>query len=220
MTGFIVALEIWVIILLYLFVYLLPFLFLCLAFSKETQMKKIVYSIVFLSVFILVSCSNKEQKQDNGKQAFQLDSVSEAGVRRMQVSNSGTDVRFKGKDYHISIRRAPGDSLPRVKDQAGDVYVDNEILLRITRDKGSEVYSGTFTKRSFSSLVDDNFLSKSILEGMVFDKTSDEGIVLAASVSFPQTDLYVPLSITVTPEGKISMVKEEVMDENYQEEKE
>lgn len=180
-------------------------------------MKKIVYSFSLFAVIFLASCSNKEQKQDDGRQAFQIDSITTPGVQRMQVSNSENDVKLRGKDYHISIRRVPSDSLSSVKDQAGDLFVDNQITLLITRNKGEKVFSKTFTKHSFSSLVDGDFLSKAILEGMVFDKISENGIVLAASVSFPQTDLYVPLSVTVSPEGKMSIAKEEILDENYQE---
>ena len=55
-----------------------------------------------------------------------------------------------------------------------------------------------------------------ILEGVVFDeeKTREgKNIILAASVSYPQTDLYIPFSITITPEGKMSISKNEDMEE-------
>ena len=51
---------------------------------------------------------------------------------------------------------------------------------------------------------------------MVFDeeKTREgKNIILAASVSYPQTDLYIPFSITITPEGKMSISKNEDMEE-------
>ena len=99
----------------------------------------------------------------------------------------------------------------------GDTYVDNKIVLRITR--GSEnVLNKTFTKNDFSSVVDAKFLSKSILEGIVYDKTTPEGIVNAASVCYPQTDLYVPLSITVTADGKMSIKKVDMLEDDYTEE--
>ena len=40
-----------------------------------------------------------------------------------------------------------------------------------------------------------------------------KNIILAASVSYPQTDLYIPFSITITPEGKMSISKNEDMEE-------
>ena len=39
----------------------------------------------------------------------------------------------------------------------------------------------------------------------------------AASICYPQTDLYVPISITISTDGKISMKKEELLEEVYEE---
>ena len=64
----------------------------------------------------------------------------------------------------------------------------------------------------------EDFLAKSILEGMVYNKTTPQGIVYAASVCYPQTDLYVPISITITADGKMTMVREELLEEIYDEE--
>lgn len=177
-------------------------------------MKK-VYWVALLLIFVWTSCGNKTQPGTDDKQGFQMDSVKTGGIQRMQVSDSQTDIKFRGKDYHISIHRTPCDSLKLVNDQTGESFADNEITLVITRNNGEKVFSKTFTKRSFGSVVDENFLSKSVLEGMVYDKVSDNGIVLAASVCYPQTDLYVPLSITITPEGRMSVAKEEILEENY-----
>jgi len=65
--------------------------------------------------------------------------------------------------------------------------------------------------------VEDDFLSHSVLEGMVFDKVTPKGLVFAASICFPQTDLYVPVSVTITSDGTMSMVKEEVLEDLYSE---
>ena len=76
----------------------------------------------------------------------------------------------------------------------------------------------TFTKNDFSSVVDAKFLSKSILEGIVYDKTTPQGIVYAASVCYPQTDLYMPLSITITADGKMSIQKVDMLEEDLNDE--
>ena len=80
------------------------------------------------------------------------------------------------------------------------------------------VLNKTFTKNDFSSVVDANFLSKSILEGIVYDKTTPQGIVYAASVCYPQTDLYMPLSITITADGKMSIQKVDMLEEGLNDE--
>ena len=81
-----------------------------------------------------------------------------------------------------------------------------------------QIFNMTFTKRNFASIVGEDFLSKSILEGMVYNKTTPQGIVFAASVCYPQTDLYVPISITITADGKMTMVREELLEDIYDEE--
>lgn len=196
------------------FGYILHFLFLCLLLSLASIMKK-EYWAVMLMIFVWASCGNKVQPGTDEKQGFQMDSVKTGGIQRMQVSDSQTDIKFRGKDYHISIHRTPCDSLNLVDDQAGGSFADNEIALVITRNNGEKFFSKTFTKRSFTSVIDESFLAKSVLEGMVYDKVSDNGIILAASVCYPQTDLYVPISITIAPDGRMSIAKEEVLDENY-----
>ncbi|MDC7146957.1 DUF4738 domain-containing protein, partial [Bacteroides ovatus] len=43
-------------------------------------------------------------------------------------------------------------------------------------------------------------------------------IVYAASVCYPQTDLYMPLSITITADGKMSIQKVDILEEDYDDE--
>ena len=171
---------------------------------------------LLLIVILGMSCSGKKDNQNEDRQVLLKDSTDARGLQRMQISKSERDIKYKGKDYHIFLLRTPNDSLPHVTSEQGDVYLDNQIVLKLTRGV-EHIFSKTFTKKSFSSFVDDTFFAKSILEGMVYDKTTPEGIVFAASVSYPQTDLYVPISITITADGKMSMKKEELMEDAYAE---
>ena len=177
--------------------------------------REIGFIFTILLLFSAMSCSDKKTTQDNTATAFQIDSVDVHGIQRMQVSKSEQKVKMNGKDYVVRISRVPADSLPLVKNEQGDIYVDNKITLNITRDKGERVFNKVFTKQSFADLVGTGFLSKSILEGMVFDKVASAGFVFAASVSFPQTDLYVPISVVISPSGNISLSKDELMDDTY-----
>ena len=82
------------------------------------------------------------------------DSVDAHGLQRMQSSKAETDIKFKGRDYHSLVRVLLTESLPHVSNEMGDTYVDNKIVLRITR--GSEnVLNKTFNEElTFSSVVD------------------------------------------------------------------
>lgn len=177
-------------------------------------MKQLYFLFVFM-LCVATGCGSKNKTSESPeKHIFQIDSIDKVtGIQRMQVSRVNQDIMCKGKKYHLYIDRSPSDSLPRVKSDLG-TFADNRIVLKITRGNGITLFSKTFTKRSFSSYIPDRYLSHSILEGMVFDdeKTSDsKDIVLAASVSIPMTDLYIPFSIYITQDGKMSIDKDEDM---------
>ena len=132
--------------------------------------------------------------------------VSACGGKKGSSDNTSTLAMIDSVDAH---------GLQRM--QTSKSETDNKIVLHLTR--GNEtVLNKTFTKNDFSSVVDANFLSKSILEGIVYDKTTPQGIVYAASVCYPQTDLYMPLSITITADGKMSIQKVDILEEDYDDE--
>ena len=110
--------------------------------------------------------------------------------------------------------RRPDESLPIVKNEQGEKFVDNRITLRITCG-GKQVVDKVFTKDNFASLVDAKFMKYSILEGLVYDKTTPQGIIYAASVCYPQSDLYVPSPADGFRGWQISMAKEELLEEVY-----
>ena len=179
-------------------------------------MKKLIYLFPYLFLFFITACGGNKKAEEKSLLLMQ-DSVDARGLQRMQVSKSDVDIKFKGKDYHSFISRTPDEDLPLVRDDRGNRFVDNKILLRLTCGN-EQIFNMTFTKRNFASIVGEDFLSKSILEGMVYNKTTPQGIVFAASVCYPQTDLYVPISITITADGKMTMVREELLEDVYDEE--
>lgn len=178
-------------------------------------MKKQLYTGLLLMAMVLISCTgNKNAANGPETRILKPDSIDAKGVQRMQVSKVDQPITFKGGEYRSFIHRVPNDSLPRVKDEQGNVFVDNTITLRLSRGN-QRIFNRTFTKQSFSSLLTAEFMRNAILEGMVFDKTTPQGFIYAVSVSYPQTDLYIPLSVTITPDGKMSMAKEELMEDIY-----
>ena len=82
---------------------------------------------------------------------------------------------------------------------------------------GKAIVDKVFTKNSFASLVETRFMKYAILEGLVYDKTTPQGIVYAASICYPQTDLYIPFILTVSADGRISVTKEELLEDVYEE---
>ena len=178
-------------------------------------MRNVFYFWICIAMWLLSACSSQKKEDRGDIQVLMKDSVDANGLQRMQVSDSKTSFTYKGKEYQSSVVRRPDDSLPVVINEQGDKFVDNSITLRITSG-GKSIVDKVFTKESFASLVDAKFMKHSILEGLVYDKTTPQGIVYAASVSSPQSDLYIPLSITVSADGKISLAKEELLEDLHE----
>ena len=178
---------------------------------------KQIYLVAVLLMGILTGCgSNKKDSKEETQRIFQLESVGEnSSLQRMQVSCINQDITCRGRKFHLSVERKPDDNLPHVNSDMG-MFVDNSIKVRITRDNGTSLFEKTFTKNDFAKLLSAKYLKRSILEGLVFDdvRTSEKKeITLAASVSYPMTDLYIPFILVVSQDGKLSISKDEDMGE-------
>ena len=180
-------------------------------------MMKQIYIIATLALAFLVGCkSEKKDAQEQAKQIFQIESADEkTGVQRMQVSRIHQEITCKGKKFKLSVERTPNEQLPQVISDMG-VFVDNQIKVKITRENGTTLFEKTFTKKDFANHLTEKYLQASVLEGLVFDDVRTpvkKEITLAASVSYPMTDLYVPFTLVVTQDGKLSISKDEDMGE-------
>lgn len=175
-------------------------------------MRNIFYFCIGVALCLLTACSSQKRGDDSDIQVLMKDSVDANGLQRMQVSDIKTTFTYRGKDYQSKVVRRPDDHLPIVTNEGGEKFVDNSISLRLTSG-GKTIVDKVFTKGDFASLVDAKYMKQFILEGLVYDKTTPKGIVYAASICYPQTDLYIPLSLTITPDGKITMMKEELLED-------
>ena len=171
-----------------------------------------VLSMVGCMVFVIAACSQKKKSDDI--LAEKIEQPKAQGPVRLQPYTDSRDVQWIGRTYHIAINRQPSDSLPMVKDEIGQQFVDNVISLEVSRGDGSVFYSHTFTKKDFDRYLDNDYRNTGILEGLVFDKTDGDWLEFAASVSHPQTDEYIPLIVRLSRLGDV-MVKHDVdMDTN------
>ena len=174
--------------------------------------------LLLVSFFVLcaIGCNsakkNEEKRNESG--VLMQDDTMNDGVQKMQTSNITNTIDFKGKTYHSTITRTPDELLPKVESEMGETYADNRVVLNITCD-GKTFYNKTFTKNDFSAAVESSFLKKAILEGFVYNKTTPQGILYAASICYPQTDLYIPISILISPDGKMTYTKDELLEDIY-----
>ncbi len=176
------------------------------------NMKCLLYIGVCVAVLGFSACSSQQKKGNGDSTSQEAENVLPGEPQRMQVSDITTSFSYRGKEYSSTVVRRPDESLPMVKDEQGMIFVDNRISLRLTcGDK--QVVNRNFTKENFALLVDADFLKTALLEGLVFYKTTDEGMIYIASVCYPQSDLYVTLRLTITPDGQIRMEREEMMED-------
>ncbi len=176
-------------------------------------MKTTFYILSLCLAACLLSCGKGDGKGEKvNERVYQLSSDSQTGEYEMQPSLSEGTAALGGAEYSYRIQRNPSRQLPLVKDEQGNRFVDNTIDLVVERN-GKQIVSKQFTKRDFASQVDAKFLAKSILEGLVFDRPVDGHLRFAASVCYPQTDVFVPLCVMVSAQGSVRIEKGSVLEE-------
>lgn len=176
--------------------------------------KYITHLFLYIGIICSLACSSRNKSSEKDAPLLMKENMISDGVQRMQVSEAENSFVYRGKEYHSQVSRRPDDALPVVVNEQGDRFADNSISLRL-RTGGKTIVDKVFTKEYFSSLVDADFLAHAILEGMVYDKVTSAGIHYAASICYPQTDLYIPLLITISAEGKISVTRNELLQDDY-----
>jgi hypothetical protein len=165
-----------------------------------------------LALALTLTGCKKESKDDAKPADTTLEQMQEVGgIRRTSEYTFSGKAEYQGHTYEYTIHRQPDTELPTVLDEDGNKYYDNSISVAVKRD-GSDFYSHTFRKESFRSHLDDDFLTRGILEGLVFDKVEADGLHFASSVSYPMSDMYIPMIVILGADASITIKKDVNMD--------
>ena len=170
---------------------------------------KSVLALAFVGL-ITTSCGKKKQHDDIIVQ--ETEAPQPQAPIRMQDYKDVKDVQWLGKQYQIEVSRTACDSLAMVKDETGQQFVDNRIVLRVIRQDGTVFCTKTFTKSAFSACLNDDYRKTGILEGFVFDKAEGNHLFFAASVCHPQTDEYIPMVVTLSNFAEVGISKDQQME--------
>jgi len=170
---------------------------------------KSVMALAFVGL-ITASCGKKKQHDDIIVQ--ETEAPQPQAPIRMQDYKDVKDVQWLGKQYQVEVTRTASDSLAMVKDETGQQFVDNRIVLKVIRQDGTVFCTKTFTKSAFNACLDDDYRKTGILEGFVFDKAEGNQLFFAASVCHPQTDEYIPMVVTVSNFGEVGIAKDQQME--------
>ena len=166
-------------------------------------------ALVFVGL-ITTSCGKKKQHDDIIVQ--ETETPQPQAPIRMQDYKDVKDVQWLGKQYQVEVSRTACDSLAMVKDESGQQFVDNRIVLKVIRQDGSVFCTKTFTKSAFSACLNDDYRKTGILEGFVFDKAEGNQLFFAASVCHPQTDEYIPMVVTLSNFAEVGISKDQQME--------
>lgn len=177
-------------------------------------MKKVILLLATgLFLFSATGCKEKKSSEEIIVQKVVESKISNEPVRMQEYSQS-TDVEWGGVTVKCNIKREPDESKTLVADERGQKFVDNKIVLVITKADSSVILERTFGKADFATFLNEQYKTGGLLEGIVFDKMVNDTLHFAASVSLPQTDEYIPLLIKVTKKGVVSISLDEMMDTN------
>ncbi len=167
-------------------------------------MRKVMVATAVVGMMLTMTACSEKKKSDNII-TQRVETVKPSSPVKMQKYDDERDVEWIGKTYHVAVHRQPCDSLPMVKDETGQQFVDNTFQVVVSRSDGSVFFNRSFTKSFFSSYITEDFRRTGILEGIVFDKADGDWLVFAASVGHPQTDEYIPLVMRLSRMGDLDV---------------
>ena len=185
---------------------------------------KIKYCLGMAAVLVvaclMMSCS--EKKQSNVIIAPKPVEHKPAAPVRMSEFKQSDDVKWLDKTYKVEVHRFVADSLPKVKDEQGNEYFDNLVRVRVLRADGSEFFNRVFSKKSFADYVDANTRDHGVLLGLVLDRAEGDNLYFGSSVGSPDklSDEYIPLIVTISRMGDVSVKRDTQLDSVQPEEEE
>jgi len=187
--------------------------------EKNRRMKRYLF-ILMAAATILTAC--QEKKQSTVIIAPKPEAPKPSGPVVMQDMNAQNDVEWIGKTYKVVVSRKVDRELPMVEVEPGKKAYDNRINLRILRPDGTEFFNRDFTKSAFAGCLDETTKDSGVLLGIVLDRAEGDDLIFAASVGSPDvlSDEFIPMVLTVTRMGEVSIKRDTTMDTSNGQEQE
>ena len=173
----------------------------------NTRTTTLTATLLTLLCAVLTMTACKEKKQSTEIIVTKQEQQQPAEPTAMHDSDFTEEIQWIGKTYTITISRRADSELPVVSDAQGVKYYDNRFTLSVNRNDGTTFYSHEFTKADFAGYVDAQYLSGNALLGLVYEEADGDNLLFAASVGEPDpmSDDYVPLVITLSRTGNLSI---------------
>ena len=173
-------------------------------------MKKI-FLILLLSNFLIFLFSCTPQKTET-QETTQTEQTSNE-VRSLP-DYAYTDSLMQGSHKVVyNITSEADEELPEVVDEDGVKYKDNRFSLVITKD-GRTLFSRSFSKADFRSLLSKDFQKYGIMDGMRFNHAEEGKLYFNTCVSLPDSDMSCPFLLTIGPDGSYTITPDTTIDED------
>ncbi len=179
-------------------------------------MRTITITLITAVALSLTACKNEQKKTEQEIIAPKYELPKPKPPIRMQESVMSNNFNIGGQKFKSVITRTASDSLPSVKDNIGQVFIDNIITLSVSKEDGNSFAKFRFTKTAFNKYLTQMFREEGILDGMAFDCTEGDTAYFGASVSIPQSDEFMPFSVKLAGDGSITIALD-TTNENIQE---
>lgn len=172
-------------------------------------MKTYILTAVLATSLMLCACG---EKKENTASVAPAESETKSATQEIikDVARTSCDtLEWRGAKTLIKISRTPDNESDIVTGEDDIKYLDNIVTLKITSG-GNVIVDKPIRKSTFRNYMDSKTYKKFVLEWIVFNKIRNGNIMLAASVANPiQEDEFLSFAITVSPNGNISISKDE-----------
>ena len=169
-------------------------------------------SLILLFSYSLILFSSCGQQKTETQEETQAEQASDE-VHSLP-DYAYTDSLMQGSHRVVySITSQPDDELPEVVDEDGVKYKDNRFSLVITKD-GKTLFSRSFTKADFRSLLSKDFQKYGIMDGLRFNHAEEGKLYFNTCVSLPDSDMSCPFFLTIGPDGSYTITPDTTIDED------
>ena len=168
------------------------------------------FCFLFGLLMLMTACGDSANKvQESASNETEQEDTNQ--IQKMRDYKYDSDISWNGGTYHYCVERQVDDSLDFVTDDTGERYADNYIVLEVTKN-GQDFFKHTFRKKQFTDFLTEDFKKHAILEGMAFDRADEQGLRFSVSISYPMSDMYIPLLITIARDGTYQIQRDPVLD--------
>lgn len=172
-------------------------------------MKTYILTAVLATSLMLCACGEKKENTASVAPAESETKSATQEIIKDATRTSCDTLEWRGAKTLIKISRTPDNEGDIVTGEDDIKYLDNIVTLKITSD-GNVIVDKPIRKSTFRNYMDSKTYKKFVLEWIVFNKIRNGNIMLAASVANPiQEDEFLSFAIKVSPNGNISISKDE-----------